>query len=52
MDYDRELHMAELEAERRAVVDLADAYTRLDQCRAMTATEAEVSPGQLRLVIG
>ena len=51
-DYDRELRLAELEGERLAVVALADAYAKLDHNRAMTATEGEVSPGQLRLVIG
>lgn len=52
MDYDHELRMAEIEGERRAVLDLADAYAKLDHHRAMVEGEHDVSPGQLRLVIG
>lgn len=51
-DYDRELRLAELEGERLAVLELADAYAKLDHARAMTATEHGDMPGQLRLVIG
>lgn len=58
MNYDQQLRIAELEGERRAVIDLADAYARLDYERIM-AHQREladaappVSPGQLRLVIG
>lgn len=51
-DYDHELRMAEIEAERRAVLELADAYAKLDHHRAMTEVEHDDMPGQLRLVIG
>lgn len=50
--YDRELHIAELQAERLAVLELAEAYAKLDHARAMTTTEHDEIPGQLRLVIG
>lgn len=52
MDYDYELRMAELEGERRAVLDLAAAYAKLDHHRAMTEHDHDTHPGQLRLVIG
>ena len=52
MDYDHELRLAQLDAERHAIDALADAYARLDHARAMTEGEHEVSASQLRLVIG
>lgn len=52
MTDDHELRMAELEGERRAVLDLAAAYAKLDHARAMTEVQHDDIPGQLRLVIG
>lgn len=52
MDHDHELRMAEIEGERRAVLELADAYAKLDRHRAMVEGEHDDMPGQLRLVIG
>lgn len=52
MDYDREVRMAEIEGERRALLDLARVRARLAYQQVSQADDPEVSAGQLRLVIG